>query len=416
MSDPQPERLHLQQLRNQAKELRNAHKSGQADAISRIGKFHPKFEGMTDDQIRQSPFTLADAQLTLARELGFSCWPKLKKKTESTEPTSMHSAVTLYDSAAVEKAFRQDPDSLNELDKSGNPPLYTAAMYRNTDAIDFLIRNGAEVDLCASAYLDRPDVTKRLLDVNRSLVDQRTATGRTALHFAATKGAFDVARTLIEHGADVNVVDAKGNTPLLEASHGGPWKERASEPVIALLLEHGAVVDLHAAAAIGRVDLVEAALAKSPKRLDELDEDGNTALFLAARNDQFDVVKCLIGHGADVNRADAVGTAALHRTSQQCSDELIRYLIANGADAHLCCYVACGDEDGTRSALKENPESANEVLYEYPAVGYAIHCWKLGPLRILLQHGCRLSDEDQQHILRISKNDQSLLDELLAIE
>ncbi len=29
------------------------------------------------------------------------------------------------------------------------------------------------------------------------------------------------------------------------------------------------------------------------------------------------------------NRADAVGTAALHRTSGQCSDGLIRYLIVH---------------------------------------------------------------------------------------
>ena len=127
-------------------------------------------------------------------------------------------------------------------------------------------------------------------------------------------------------------------------------------------------------------------------------------------------MKLLVARGADVNRSDAVGIAALHRTSQQSSDELIQYLIDHGADAHLCCYVACGDEAGTRRMLARHPDASNEVLDEFNAVGYAIHSWQLGTLRILLQHGSTLSKEDQQHILRISNNDQELLDELMAIQ
>ena len=144
--------------------------------------------------------------------------------------------------------------------------------------------------------------------------------------------------------------------------------------------------------------------------------DGKTALFHAAHNNRLAAVKLLVERGADVNRSDAVGIAALHRTSQECSDELIQYLIDHGADAHLCCYVACGDEVGTRQALARNPDAANEIFYEFNAVGYAIHSWQLGTLRILLEHGSTLSKEDQQHILRISNNDQKLLDELMAIQ
>jgi hypothetical protein len=49
-------------------------------------------------------------------------------------------------------------------------------------------------------------------------------------------------------------------------------------------------------------------------------------------------------------------------------------------------------------------------------VGYAIHSWQLGTLRVLLEHGCTLSTVDQQHILRITKNDQGFLDQLMAIQ
>ena len=65
--------------------------------------------------------------------------------------------------------------------------------------------------------------------------------------------------------------------------------------------------------------------------------------------------------------------------------------------------------------LAQLPDAANEILYEFNAVGYAVHSWQVGTLRILLEHGITLSKEDQQHILRITKNDQEFLDELMAI-
>ena len=110
----------------------------------------------------------------------------------------------------------------------------------------------------------------------------------------------------------------------------------------------------------------------------------------------------MVDGGADVNRSDAVGIAALHRTSQECSDELIQYLINHVcADAHLCCYWPCepaATSDGNAAGLPwlRRPEAANEIFYEFNAVGYAIHSWQLGTLRILLQHGSTLSSEDQQ--------------------
>src|SRR4029077_13127357 len=155
---------------------------------------------------------------------------------------------------------------------------------------------------------------------------------------------------------------------------------------------------------MGRTGLIESILDRDGGLIDRPDEKGKTALFHAARNNRFAAVKLLVERGADVNRSDAVGIAALHRTSQECSDELIQYLIDHGADAHLCCYVACGDEAGTRRMLARHPDAPNEVLYEFNAVGYAIHSWQLGTLRILLEHGSTLSKEDQQHILRITNN------------
>ena len=328
---------------------------------------------------------------------------------------NMHKVVVENDLEKMQQAVGRDPQVVDQPNEAGLPPLYTAALYRNQRAVDFLLQHGANVDIFACAYLGKAADAKALLKGNPELARVRTPDGMTALHYAARAGHADVAQVLLECQADANARDDEGTTPFLEACHGGPWKSEPAEDVIQLLLSRGARIDLFNAAASGRTELLRSLLEESAEAINEVNANGESALFLAAHNNRFDSVRLLVEHGADVNQCDAVGTAALHRTSQQCSDELIQYLIDSGADAHLCCYVACGDEAGTQAALVGNPEAAEEKLYEFNAVGYAIHSWQLETLRILLQNGSKLSDEDAQHILRISDNDQDLLRELLAI-
>ena len=107
---------------------------------------------------------------------------------------------------------------------------------------------------------------------------------------------------------------------MMEACHGGPWKLEPADDIVQRLLDHGAQVDLFIAAAMGRVGLIESIVDRDPGQIDNTDAQGKTALFHAAHNNRFAAVQRLIERGANVNRSDAVGTAALHRTSGQCSD------------------------------------------------------------------------------------------------
>lgn len=412
-----PPDANLHQLRNQAKDLRRACRKGDANALNRVGQIHPSFLGLTDAEIAAAEIRLADAQLVIARELGFDSWPKLKKHVDSlTQPvTSMHELVTGDNLQAMQDLTARDPESVNRLDESGMTPLYVAALYRNRQAIDFLLARGATVDIFGCAYLGNASEAVSLLKRNPQLAEATISGGMSALHFAAMAGHVNVADALVRYGSDVNAKDDDGTTPLMEACHAGPWKSEPAEDVVQLLLDHGAQADWFLAAAMGRTDLIESILDRDNSLIDSTDKRGRTALVHAVRNNRFAAVKLLVERGADINRGDPVGIAALHRTSQECSDELIQYLIDQGADAHLCCYAACGDQAGTTQALARNPQAADEIFYEFNAVGYVIHSWQLNTLRILLEHGSTLSDEDQLHILRISNNDQKLLEELMAI-
>jgi ankyrin repeat protein len=59
----------------------------------------------------------------------------------------MHELVTEDNLQAMQQAVAQDPKSVNQLNESGLPPLYTAALYRNRQAINFLLGNRANANV-----------------------------------------------------------------------------------------------------------------------------------------------------------------------------------------------------------------------------------------------------------------------------
>lgn len=71
-----PERPDLAQLRRQAKELHRAAANGNASAGRRLQSAH-------------AGVSLSAAQLVVAREHGFTSWPKLKAAVKAARPTSM---------------------------------------------------------------------------------------------------------------------------------------------------------------------------------------------------------------------------------------------------------------------------------------------------------------------------------------
>lgn len=82
---PLPARPDLDHLKHQAKDLRDGHAAGNADALRRLAEFHPRLGGKTAAAIAATTLTQADALLTIAREYGFASWPKLKRHVESLD-------------------------------------------------------------------------------------------------------------------------------------------------------------------------------------------------------------------------------------------------------------------------------------------------------------------------------------------
>ncbi|HET7559835.1 MAG TPA: hypothetical protein VFK80_07730, partial [Limnochordia bacterium] len=73
-----PARPNLEHLKYQADDLRKGHKAGRLDVFQRLREFHPRFARASDAEIAAATLTLADSQLTIAREYGFASWTRLR--------------------------------------------------------------------------------------------------------------------------------------------------------------------------------------------------------------------------------------------------------------------------------------------------------------------------------------------------
>lgn len=122
----------------------------------------------------------------------------------------------------------------------------------------------------------------------------------TPLHWAASSDDVEVARALIDHGADIEVPGASiaGGGPLDDAVGYGCWQ------VARLLVERGAHVDkLWHAAALGMISRAEELVASSQPT----EQDLTDAFWQACHGGQRRMAEYLLERGADLNGTPSWG-------------------------------------------------------------------------------------------------------------
>ena len=236
----------------------------------------------------------------------------------------------LAESAAVDA---RQPD--------GATALHWAAHWNGAEIAAALLHAGADPDaarpggetvLMTAARTGNPALVRALLAAGADVRGTPHFKAQTPLMWAASEGHADVARVLLAAGADVHARSVHGTTALLLAARSGDVETarvlldggadvNANEPYLPI----DARVDVEESQTSGRTPLLvaSASLVATSGWEYRLDIEPSThealALFLLER-------------GADPDVPDSVGRTALHAAVETGRADLVRALLARGAD------------------------------------------------------------------------------------
>ena len=208
-------------------------------------------------------------------------------------------------------------------------PLIYASYSGNIPLAKFSIENGANVNANQYDYFGYKE---------------------TALEVALKKENWEMLKYLVEHGADIEVNDNFGWSPLTSASLNGKFE------VVKYLVELGADVNaennsgwspLISATYYGNLEIVKYLIKNGADINHYLYIDGRyygNALIFASMNGDLEMVKYLVEHGADVNSKGDDGWNALMYASMnryKGHSDVSKYLTEKGASIN---YEAVGKE------------------------------------------------------------------------
>ncbi len=286
---------------------------------------------------------------------------RLNEIRDSEGGNLLHSTIRMHDT----ESFRKLLPSLdvNSIDKNGHSALMLAIHTCQSNIAKMLIDNGADITFKdkngfsllhiyngnGSDRLQIHDIKNNDDDLSTLLlkdadVNLRNNFGETPLLCAVRRCAPKAfIEKLIAHGADVNIPDSSGITPLAESialGNGGEW-------TFELLIKSGAKIDVK-------------------------DANGFTPMHIAAIYGNKQLMLKLVVMNADINARDISGRTPLHRAVMLDRRPIVESLIASGADTAAKdalgmtpgdLAIVCGFDDLSTLLPPSNEPPANLAEY-----------------------------------------------------
>eukprot|EP00043_Microstomoeca_roanoka_P008303 m.80084 g.80084 ORF g.80084 m.80084 type:complete len:1265 (+) comp14190_c0_seq2:239-4033(+) len=198
----------------------------------------------------------------------------------------LYHACRAANSEAIKYCLKHQANTLHHIEPHGYTSWHILVRHDNTEQLELL---------CTT-------VTKRICRKAFSEID---SLGRTILHLAAAHNQVNSLRLLVQHGADINVMNSSGISPLLSAITAN------NTEAALVIIELKADVDLFnselstclsplaLASQLGNATIVEALLKAGADDLLK-DSEGELALHKACARGHADVVKLLVQHNPSV--------------------------------------------------------------------------------------------------------------------
>jgi hypothetical protein len=360
--------------------------------------------------------SLANAQFQVARQYGFASWPKLKAHVESLQTVGkLKQAIDSNDFKRVQQLMTRNPELHRApLGYAKNGPLTWVAECRvpreapgeaRLAMARWMIENGSDVHQGG----DGPLMRAALSDTRIPMMELLVAHGANVN--ALWNGSYPIIcapcetlapqalKWLLDHGADPQVASREYGSPLNMLICTYARNAKGRNACLEVIAEAG--VDLPDTPAMalhrGRIDLLEAHLARDPSLLEHRFQEseifpaelgikpgdglhatplsGSTLLHLAIEYDDLDVARWLIERGADVNAKAALGadgfgghTPLYHTvvTLAAPDDSKARLLLERGANPNARATI--------RKQLRDMGDPAKERMREFhdvTPIGYA---------------------------------------------
>lgn len=327
-----PASADINHLKHQAKDLLSDFRSGKMSAYQRIREFHPKMAQLSDDAISGQTFSLSDALLSIAREYGYSSWPRLK--TVVAEASGQKAALN-HNERITDVAFRQAVDFLDE----GNEGLLLKHLADHPQLVhQKMVFEGGNyfseptlIEFVAENPFRNEKLPDNIVDIARIILEAGAKENQKSLN--ETVGLVASGRIVREHGVQEALLDLLcdyGADPSTGVQTALVHRETAAARK---LLERGALLDLSTACAMGLMEDVAVLLKSADK------EQLQLALALAAQNNQADAVTALLAAGADPNRYNPPGghshCTALQSAIAEGHLDSVKVLVEAGADLKM---------------------------------------------------------------------------------
>jgi len=252
--------------------------------------------------------------------------------------------------------------------------------------------------------------TKHLIIIHREYVNAKCGRHGSPLNAALFKGHTDVARLLLDHGAELNLTKTGDRPPLRRAY------DNSNLELMRVLLEHGADVDtrdsnvfgtlLHDASRRGHAETVRLLLQHNANA-NAIGDSDETPLHFACPHIHNKVAQLLIDHGADMNSGNRRSVIPLWTAYRNNLKHLgiMRLLLENGADVdgrdhgalrRTLLHVASfgGETEVIHLLLRYNPDvNARDSLNQTP-LHFASQFGRTEVAQLLLKYGADVNAED----------------------